>query len=122
MTAKTFWKVILPYHRKGIEFFVWGCIPFHPHEQGKALNPIRTPTDSELRQYSDILLDIVLIIKPLKIVAVGRKAERALSMVNVDSTYVRHPSRGGATDFKNGMKKLFGAENRRDLKGRLQSP
>ena len=111
--AEVFWKVMLPYHRKGVEFFVWDCVPFHPHYEGKPLAPIRAPTSSELHECSDILLDIIRITKPQNVVAVGRKAERALATVNIKSEYVRHPSRGGARAFKKGMISVFKSHERR---------
>lgn len=105
--AEIFWKVMLPINQEGIEFFVWDCVPFHPHEKGKFLSPIRNPTNNELQQYSAILAKLINIINPSGMIAVGRKAEQALSMVNIRSEYVRHPSRGGAKAFEKGMRGIF---------------
>lgn len=107
--AEILWRVMLLYHRKGLEFFVWDCVPFHPHHKGKPLGPIRAPTSRELREYSGILLDIIKITKPQDVVAVGRKAEEALGMVSIKSKYVRHPSRGGARAFEKGIVNVFKA-------------
>jgi hypothetical protein len=105
--AEVFWKVLLPFHQEGKNFFIWDCVPFHPHEKGKFLSPIRTPTTAELKCYSSILFKLIKIINPVGVVAVGRKAERALDMVNIKAKYVRHPSRGGAEDFEKGVKQIF---------------
>jgi hypothetical protein len=110
--ADVFWKVMLPHNLKGLEFFVWDCVPFHPHHKGRPLAPIRTPTRAELQNFSCILTEMVRIIAPKDVVAIGRKAETALSMVNIASKYVRHPSRGGAREFAKGVDSIFRTNKR----------
>ncbi len=105
--AEEFWKVMLPLHKENWNFFVWNCVPLHPHMRGKALSPIRTPATSELKRYSGTLLQLVSIISPSSIVALGKKAEKALNMVKIKAEYVRHPSRGGQKDFENGIENAF---------------
>jgi hypothetical protein len=48
------------------------------------------------------LADLLTELAPERVVAIGRKAERALTEVGADPTYVRHPSQGGATKFEAG--------------------
>ena len=50
---------------------------------------------------------MVEILKPRAVVAVGRKAEKALGMIDVEATYVRHPSQGGATLFREGVLQIL---------------
>lgn len=95
-TATIFWKVMAPYHPK---FFVWNCVPFHPHKQGEILS-IRSPTTKEVSSYSGILSDLKTLVKPIHILAVGRKAELGLKQIGARPIYVRHPSYGGAREFR----------------------
>jgi uracil-DNA glycosylase len=108
-TSKIFWEIMEQYYQDK-PFFVWNCIPFHPHEneKDKPLS-IRNPSTKELREHSRILTDLIQIIDPEKIVAVGKKSEKALSIIGTKkpTIIVRHPSRGGATEFKAQIKEVF---------------
>jgi hypothetical protein len=99
-SAKIFWDVLKPHHPK---FFVWDCVPFHPHVEG-ALLSIRTPRKDEIKEFSEFLDKIIEVIKPAKILAIGRPAQNALSK---DSIYVRHPANGGGKKFREGMERFF---------------
>jgi hypothetical protein len=101
--AKIFWALMLPYHQR---FFVWNCIPFHPHEHDNILS-VRNPKRREVREYSQLLSEMLSLIKPEIIVSVGRKAQDALDFIGVSSVYVRHPSRGGKNKFKAGIERIF---------------
>lgn len=97
--AGIFWRVLKEHFPS---FFVWNSVPFHPHDEGEPLT-IRTPRRTEVRAYSSFLADMLAIIKPARVLAIGRKAEQALGDVDVDCTYVRHPSHGGAKKFERGV-------------------
>ena len=101
--AKIFWKVMHSYHPR---FFVWDCIPFHPHNENDPLS-IRAPTTKEINAYSEILSKILRFTQPEAVVAIGRKAEKALNIINSTAKYVRHPSRGGAATFKINIEDVF---------------
>jgi hypothetical protein len=103
-TATIFWKLMGNYHP---QFFAWNCIPFHPHKSDNLLSN-RTPTTGEIITYLALLSEIVSLLQPSQIVAVGKSAERALRKIDMPATYVRHPSHGGAIEFRAGMKKVFG--------------
>lgn len=98
-SARLFWSTMLPYYPR---FMVWNCVPFHPYKTGSILT-VRTPTASEVLRYSRILSEIILLLKPEKIIAVGRKAQFSLNHLGAACDYVRHPSQGGATKFKKGI-------------------
>ena len=102
VTAKIFWHVMLPYHPR---FLAWNCVPFHPHKEGAPLS-IRNPTRNEIRIYSSILLELIQLLNPRYIVAIGQKSKFALDHLGVTSLYVRHPSRGGAKAFKAGIEHI----------------
>jgi uracil-DNA glycosylase len=102
-SAAIFWRVMLPYHPK---FFIWNCVPFHAHKQDEILS-LRNPTRAEVYNYSSLLSDIISLIRPKHIVAVGKKAEFALKQKGYSCIYVRHPSHGGAKEFRTDIKKIF---------------
>lgn len=104
-SAKTFWEVMMPHHT---EFFVWDCVPFHPHNPDDPLS-VRNPTKVEVSSCIELLGQINEIIKPKNILAIGRKAEIALKQIDVYPVpvYVRHPSHGGANQFTTEVKRFF---------------
>lgn len=98
-SAGIFWRVlqsVFPH------FFVWNSVPFHPHDKDDPLT-IRTPRRSEVRRWSELLEGLLDVLQPERTVGVGRKAERALTEIGADVTYVRHPSQGGAKKFETGV-------------------
>jgi len=103
MSAKIFWGVMLPYYGR---FLLWDAFPFHPHKPQDFLT-VRNPTKSEVSQFGEVLRLIKAYIKPINIVAVGKKAFEELDYLGEPSIYVRHPSQGGKAEFTSGMKNIF---------------
>lgn len=106
--SKIFWRVMFPYLVQGKSFFMWNCVPFHPHKKDKPLS-VRNPTAKEILDCSMGLLELIEAIHSSHIIAIGRKAEQAISLIKVKSTIhpVRHPSRGGATLFEKQIKAVL---------------
>lgn len=102
-SARVFWGTMKKYHP---EFLVWNCVPIHPYKKGTILS-VRTPTIVEVLHYSGILSEILSLLKPEKIIALGRKAEFSLHQLGIPCSYVRHPSQGGAARFKKGIEQIF---------------
>ncbi len=102
-SANIFWRVLQPHFP---HFFVWNSVPFHPHDEGAPLT-IRTPRRSEVTAYGELLTGLVEALQPDKLVAIGRKAEQAYKKLDLTSTYVRHPSHGGAKKFERGVRALL---------------
>lgn len=102
-SASIFWRVLQPYFP---QFFVWNSVPLHPHDPGDPLT-IRTPRRSEVRAWQDLLTQLLDTLVPERILAVGRKAERALNEAGAAPTYIRHPSQGGATKFEAGVRDVL---------------
>ena len=98
-SANIYWRVLQPYFP---HFFTWNSVPFHPHDPGEPLT-IRTPRAAELKAWTTLLDDLLRLLRPERILAVGRKAEYALDKIDADGTYVRHPSQGGARKFEAGV-------------------
>lgn len=99
-SASIFWRVLQPYYAST---FVWNTVPLHPHQINEPLS-IRTPRQKEINLFLPLLSEIVGFVQPKKVLAVGRKAENALQRIGAVSTYVRHPSQGGARLFEHGVR------------------
>lgn len=82
---------------------IWNTVPFHPHPPGRPRG-IRPPTRAEVRAFTPLLADVVAAVRPARILAVGRVAERALADAGAAATYLRHPSQGGARLFADGLR------------------
>jgi len=102
-SGSIYWDAMLPHWGR---FWTWNAVPLHPHRAGEPLT-IRTPGVREVRRWHDLLAGVVEALDPAACVAVGRKAEGALDAVGANPVYVRHPSQGGATLFREGMAALW---------------
>jgi uracil-DNA glycosylase len=80
----------------GIEedVLLWNVVPTHPHLPGVPRSN-RTPTRGEATAGMAFLFELSA---GRHVVAVGRLAERVTG-----APYVRHPSRGGAASFRQGL-------------------
>ncbi len=76
------------------ETLCWNVVPTHPHLPGRP-ETNRRPTGSEVRAARPLLKELAA---GRKVVAVGRLAQAVL-----DAPYVRHPSHGGASEFRAGL-------------------
>jgi uracil-DNA glycosylase len=72
----------------------WNVVPTHPHLPGEPATN-RRPTRAEIDTARPFLRELVHGRRPL---AVGRLAHAVLG-----GPYVRHPSHGGAADFRDGL-------------------
>lgn len=94
-SATIFWETLKPHHQR---FLVWNSIPLLPHKPGEPQH-LRPPKMSEIREYLFILAFILAQLQPETVMAIGRRAEKALSFLQQPCTYVRHPSHGGKSEF-----------------------
>ena len=102
-SGSIYWDAMLPHWGR---FWTWNAVPMHPHKAGQPLT-IRTPGVREVRRWHDLLAGVVEATEPRAVVAVGRKAEGALDAIGAGPTYVRHPSQGGATLFREGIADIW---------------
>jgi uracil-DNA glycosylase len=102
-TATIFWGIMQAYHPK---FIVWNSIPFHPYKAG-SVRSNRPPRNLEIENYLEILEGVLSTVDPVSVIAVGKRAEKALKLLGVDFDTARHPSRGGAKDFEMAVKKVL---------------
>jgi hypothetical protein len=102
-SARIYWRVLQPWFP---QFFTWNSVPLHPHRIGSPLS-IRTPSPREVRAFGGLLAELLAVLRPLHVVAIGRKAAYALAEVGVPAHGVRHPSQGGARLFAEGVQTIF---------------
>ena len=95
-SARVYWRVLKSVFPR---FITWNTVPYHPHHAGRPLS-IRTPNAREASASADVLAELLRLMRPRLILAIGRTAERALRMAHVEATYIRHPSQGGAKLFE----------------------
>jgi uracil-DNA glycosylase len=75
----------------------WNVVPTHPHRPGVPESN-RRPTKAEIADAGPFLAELA---RGRHVVAVGRLAEAVLG-----AAYIRHPSHGGAADFRAGLLRL----------------
>lgn len=98
-SANIYWRVLRPYFP---HFFTWNTVPLHPHRAEAPLT-IRTPRVGEVKAFTGLLGALLEVLRPARVLAIGRKAETALGHLGAACTYVRHPSQGGARRFEAGV-------------------
>jgi hypothetical protein len=83
----------------------WPVYPNHPF---RAPDPAtnRAPRAPEVAAGAVIALELVAALGARRVVAIGRKAERALAAAGVEAVPVRHPAQGGAALFATQMAAL----------------
>lgn len=104
-TAAIIWRV-LPQIEKSI--FLWNVFPLHPHRADNQLSN-RSHNSRECKAGEDFLDQLILILKPRRLVAIGNDAARtAYRLSNPRKVVkVRHPSYGGQTRFFAQMRELY---------------
>lgn len=78
---------------------IWATFPLHPHKPGVELSN-RAPNGKEIALGAELLRDLIEIVQPERVIAVGNVAEKCLNSLGFKVTKVRHPSHGGATQFR----------------------
>lgn len=102
-TAAIIWQVLNKIEK---HVFLWNIFPLHPFEPGDPLSN-RCHTRTERYACQELLFELLEMLCPERIVAIGRDAQYALADLDVDCYAVRHPSYGGQTAFRNGMMEIY---------------
>jgi hypothetical protein len=98
-TATVVWSHLLQSGFDSHSFVLWNTFAFHPHHAGQPMSN-RTPTPSEVAQAAPLLHLFLALFPAAKVIALGRIAERTLADLGVVAHAVRHPSMGGAAQFR----------------------
>lgn len=86
---------------------LWNVFPLHPHE---AEDPLSNRCHSRIERTATapILAALLQMLKPRRIVAIGRDAAAALEGASTPVLTVRHPSYGGQSEFIAGIAAIYG--------------
>jgi hypothetical protein len=117
-TAAIVWNVLA---RIGEPVVLWNIFPLHPHEHDDPFSN-RCHTRAEREAAWPLLTALITMVKPRRIIAIGRDAGLALVGLEIPVEVVRHPSYGGQSEFVAGVHQIYGvlpASNRNET---LQLP
>lgn len=103
-TAAVVWKVITQIEQP---VALWNVFPFHPHHIDRPLSN-RRHTSEERAAVSLFLPALVELLKPRRLIAIGRDAEQAVDNMDVQVVGVRHPSFGGQKEFASSLLSMYG--------------
>jgi hypothetical protein len=104
-TAAVIWSVL---DRIEVPVFLWNVFPLHPHEAGEPFSN-RAHNARERAAGEDILAELITLIAPKRIVAIGNDAAKSAERIspNRKTIQVRHPSYGGQNQFLAQMQSLY---------------
>lgn len=105
-TATVIWGMVFELGR--LPFF-WNTFPFHPYEPGDPMSN-RAHSRRELEQVWDLNIELLNLLQPKTLVAIGNDAHNALTREGLTCEYVRHPSYGGQSDFVVGLRRIHGIQ------------
>ncbi|HVI89233.1 MAG TPA: uracil-DNA glycosylase [Dongiaceae bacterium] len=96
-TAAIIWSVL---DQIDARIFLWNVFPLHPHEVDDPFSN-RQHNANERRAGEELLRELVLLLRPARIIAIGNDAAASSSRVadDVEVSCVRHPSYGGQNQF-----------------------
>ena len=104
-TAAVIWNML---SQVPAPIFLWNVFPFHPHEAGDPFTN-RAHTGREREAGEVFLAELIAMLRPRRLVAIGNDAARAAERFagRVDVIHVRHPSYGGQRDFIRQVRSLY---------------
>ena len=107
-SATTVWGTLRALGRAE-DTLLWNAYPWHPYKPA-LLHSNRTPTPAERRAGLPVLEALLAALPGVRCFAVGRNAEASLAEVGVQAKPLRHPSMGGATAFRDGLRRALAEE------------
>ena len=96
-TATVIWKAL---SRIESPVFLWNVFPLHPHKPGIPFSN-RPHTAHERKIGEELFLELILLLQPRRLVAIGNDAAKTARRLGDRRTIiqVRHPSHGGQAQF-----------------------
>ena len=92
---------------------LWNAFPFHPYRTDNPESN-RAPTSAELSLGLDFLDELIDLLQPQSLVAVGRNAQASVAALGRAFEHIRHPSMGGAPEFREGLTRIVRGTRRAD--------
>jgi len=104
-TAAVIWSVL---EKISNPVFLWNVFPLHPYEAGDPFSN-RAHNSKERLAGEGLLGELVELLKPKRIVAIGNDAEKAALRLKSQCKImkVRHPSYGGQNIFLDQIKSIY---------------
>ncbi len=104
-TAAVIWDVLA---RIEVPVFLWNVFPLHPHEAADPFSN-RTHNARERRAGEEVLSELIRLLRPRRLIAIGNDAARVAQRLADDRVVVqvRHPSYGGQTIFLRQVRELY---------------
>lgn len=103
-TAAIVWRMLMSL---SVPVFLWNVFPFHPYLSGEPLSN-RCHSAYERRACESFLINLLDMLQPRRIVAIGGDAYKVVTGLGFsDCYYVRHPSYGGQNAFIAGIAELY---------------
>ena len=104
-TATAIWEVLSQIEAS---VFLWNAFPLHPHESDDPFSN-RPHNPCERRAGEEILSQLILLLKPHRLIAIGNDAAQTANRMAYQHKVirVRHPSYGGQTQFLTQMRELY---------------
>lgn len=105
-TAAVIWNML---EHIDARIFLWNVFPLHPHDAGDPFSN-RQHNARERRAGEELLQQLIVLLRPERIVAIGNDAAAAAQRItdSVPVICVRHPSYGGQTQFERQIAELYG--------------
>jgi hypothetical protein len=104
-TAAVVWRLLRQIEKP---VFLWNVFPFHPHEPEAPFSN-RSHSRSERAVGEAILSELVRLLKPKRIIALGNDAATTATRILPMATFaVRHPSYGGQPEFLRQISEIYG--------------
>ena len=109
-TAAAVWRLLCQVQTP---VFLWNVFPFHPHCHGDHFTN-RGHTAAEGRTGEEILRELLGLLRPTRLVAIGNDAARVARRLFANGSVVgvRHPSYGGQRQFEADICELYGLGRR----------
>ncbi len=105
-TATVVWKIL---RHIDARIFLWNVFPLHPHKPGESFTN-RQHNSRERQAGEELLQQLIALLRPTRIVAIGNDAAASAHRVtaSVLIVRVRHPSHGGQLQFQRQISELYG--------------
>lgn len=104
-TAAVIWSKL---NTVDARIFLWNVFPLHPHEPDDQFSN-RQHNSKERRAGAELLRELISLLKPARLVAIGNDAAGATRQIQsgVQVVCVRHPSYGGQNQFLREIDQLY---------------
>jgi hypothetical protein len=109
-TATVIWSILSQIEAS---VFLWNVFPLHPHKSHDPFSN-RSHNSHERRVGEEILFQLILLLKPRRLIAIGNEAAQTAYHLSGSHQViqVRHPSYGGKTQFLKQIKELYALQGK----------